>query len=101
MQAAETSGRLGRSGAAAFNEILHRTDGCQDDRQAQLVPEKFGPAVHVDDVAEDARAKPETIQRQAVSPVRCLRLGRAHEVVPATGGKFLPRRGDELMHHLD
>src|SRR5262249_51797017 len=72
-------------------------DGRQHDGQAHGTAEQGGAHVHSRDVAEDARAKGDSVDRLAVAPEGRLGLRAARHVVPGAHGEVLLRRADELV----
>ena len=78
-------------------EAFERADRREDQRQPHLAAELHGRGIDVADVAQDARAERERLQRHAVAPQRGLGLRSADDVVPVVLVEVLPRLGDDLM----
>ena len=71
--------------------------GASTTRDSQALAEQARGGVDVLDIAADARAQRERIDRDAVSPRGRLGLGGTGDVVPDVGLKLGPRRVDDRM----
>ena len=94
---AELLGGLDHRGGARRMEALERADRREDQRQPHLAAELAGRGIDIADVAQDARAERQGLQRHAVAPQRRLGLRAADDVVPVVLVEVLPRLGDDLV----
>ncbi len=85
---------------ACLVEPLDAADRRQRHRHLQGAAEEFAAGVGVIDVAQDARAQREQVDRQPVAAHRGFGLGAADQVVPHVAVELGARRCDDLMQIL-
>ncbi len=100
-RAAERAGGIGDGGARRRIETLDAADRRQRHRHGDLAAEEFRAGVGAVDVAQNARAKRQRVEREAVASHGGLGLGAADQVVPDVAVEFGARHRHELVQIVE
>ena len=93
--------RTGRRHAALGDDVLHRADRCQDDRQLELLAQQRRAGIDMLDIAQHARPEGETVERPAILIEGRLRFRAAHQVIPGPRRKPALGHGQQLKQRID